>query len=328
MKKTVSIILSALLMTISLTACSESSTTDNSTSNTDTTMTTTTPQTTTTTSATTAPTTTAQETTTAAPPISDEETKIAEAFASTPKATNCYQVEGGFFQSAKKPAMSDDGSKIYFLAGKIKGNEYDDSKCVLWVYDIKTKKAKTLIELELDIVSFAYFQDKIYVTKIAETSGLYIGMFDKNGKKLKEVTKKDLGNNYTQISSARVLDNGMVAINSAQKKGLDDISGVSLLFNSDLSSPIEVWYTGTNGNEHGIKSKEKPSGTTNTGFYYLYTDEKTDKDIISIYDSNTKKWKDYDAYYPYYGELQYSISKKNLRKNNWKNSWWEKSICI
>ena len=28
--------------------------------------------------------------------------------------------------------------------------------------------------------------------------------------------------------------------------------------------------------------------------------------------------------YPYYRELQYSISKKNLRKNNWKSSWWEK----
>ncbi|GEM_PF-5541552 len=296
MKRRMVAFFTALILTICLTACSESSKTEDSKTNSKPESSSVTEATTTTTAATTTvPTTTTQATTTATALTSDEENEIAEAFASTPKATNCYQIDGGYFQSAKKPAISDDGSKVYFLAGKIKGSEYDGSKCVLWVYDIKLKEAKVLLELEEDIVSFAYFNDKIYVTKIAEVSGLYIGMFDKDGKKLKEFTKKDLNDNYSQLSSARVLDNGMIAIFSAQKKGLDDIFGVSLLFKSDLSSPIEVWYEGTNGNEHGIKSKEKPSGTTNRGFYYRYTDEKTKKDKLSIYDSETGKWSEYDA---------------------------------
>lgn len=289
MRKVLSVMVAAIMLTACLTGCSDSSATEDSKASSSP-ESSSVAETTTTAATTTAPTTTTQATTTAAPPISDEERKIAEEFASSTKTVNCVDIFDGSYQSAKKAAISERGDKIYFLAGKTKNNEYDTSKFVLWCYDINAKKSKILIELEKSIKSFAYHENKIYITKTADLSSLYIAMFDTNGKKLKEFTDKKL--DYTQ-STPRVLDNGMIALCKATKK--DTYDSVALMLNADLSNPVEVWYEGTNGNEHGIKSKETPSGTTNRGFYYRYTDEKNNKSILSNFDSETKKWTECDA---------------------------------
>lgn len=225
----------------------------------------------------------------------EEEARIAEAFASKPKATNCFSSSISGI-SSNKAAISDDGSKVYFLAGKIENNEYDGGKCVLYCYSIKDKKTSKILELNDDILSFAYFKNKIYITRLSDESDyeLYIGMFDENGKKIKEVTDKTV--KYSQRSDAVVLDNGMIAVLSASPLD-DDSKEISLLFQADLSKPVEVWREGSNGNEHNIKSKEKPDGTTNIGFYYCYSDEKTERKYLSLYNVKSKSWKEFEVNY-------------------------------
>lgn len=299
MRKVLSIMVAAIMLAACLTGCSESSATEDSKTNSRPESSSVTETTTTTVATTTAPTTTTQVTTTA-PAKPAETDSIAKAYRTAKKAQNCelntnYTADSFASQDA---VLSNDGKRIYFLKGKNVNGKYDGSKCIIYCYDIETKKVKPLIERDKSISQFAYYEDKIYAIYLNNNYSVnfYVAMYDKNGKLINEINNDNTKYNLARATinhEARVLDNGKIAILGLCEKAKDDpfehAPELGVIFSEDLKKDTVVYYD--NEAEHGLSSKKIPSGITNRGFYNAKVlSRDTGEAVLEIYDSDKANW--------------------------------------
>lgn len=180
--------------------------------------------------------------------------------------------------------ISDNERYVYFIATQ--GN-----RGRFYRYDRETKKSEWFIKGAVS--DFAYCNGYIYITGV-QNQKFYIAKYDEKGKLIKEINDDNPDYWYTNskpLPSAPVyvLDNGMVVVETCYLKP-DKKEERTVLFSADLKNKTEIWHE-TKSNEHNVLTKNKPEYMTNTGVYCYYSDD----DIISVYDTNTSKWTDYEC---------------------------------